>query len=63
MQKNKLIAITLFILLFLIVAKNEQVEVKYSQFFADKKIVLTEKRSVLGYFALPLKKGFIKYEL
>jgi hypothetical protein len=47
----------------LIVAKNEQVEVKYSQFFADKKIVLTEKRSVLGYFALPLKKGFIKYEL
>ncbi len=63
MLTNKLPTITLFILLFLIVAKNEQVEVKYSQFFADKKIVLTEKRSVLGYFALPLKKGFIKYEL
>ena len=39
------------------------VDVKYSQFFADKKIVLTEKLTLIEQIRLPSKKGFVSFEL
>ncbi len=36
--------------------------VKYSQFFAERMITLTEKLSLADAWALPNKKGFICFE-
>ncbi len=36
--------------------------VKYSQFFGDQIITITEKLSLAEAWALPNKKGFIRFE-
>jgi hypothetical protein len=40
-----------------------EVNVKYSQLFAEKKITITEQFTVLEQFTLPFKKGFVNFEL
>lgn len=44
------------------VADSLQTTIKYSQIFADKKIILTERLSWLDYWTTRNKKGFIKFE-
>lgn len=39
-----------------------KLDTKYSQIFAEKKIILTEKLTVFERAALPFKKGFVSFE-
>lgn len=39
-----------------------KLDTKYSQIFAEKKIIVTEKLTVFEQAALPFKKGFVSFE-
>jgi hypothetical protein len=58
MKKNSIL-LTLFLIFGLSCVKDD---VKYSQFFADKKITITERLTFLEKFNLIFKKGFVDFE-
>jgi hypothetical protein len=50
-----------FLFIFWVLAERPVV-VTYSQVFADKKIVVTEKVKIWESLSIAIKKGFIQYE-
>lgn len=62
--KTKTSIYTIAATLFFAFALNYlRLDIRYSQFFADRKIVLTEKLTVIEQIKLPFKKGFVGFEL
>ena len=63
-MKSLLIAFSIATLLIgAMILAESKVPVKYSQYFADKQITLTETKT-LGekFLLLPKKKGFVRFE-